>query len=468
MTEPFDLAVIGSGPGGYRAAVLAALRGLAVVIVERAEWGGCCLNRGCVPKKDWYHTARLLAAQRHFAGRGIQGTLTADLATAWQHQRKVVTTVRSSYQEYLKHLKVQTRQGQARFLDAQTLEVLTTRGAETIGARHIIIATGARAIIPPPFSAIPDRILTTDMLFDEPPPKGRRVAVIGSGVVATEMAYILRLLGHEITWLTRSNPLARLGFSPQARALLQDQLHQHGVVAHRVQTYAEVQVDEQDVVIVADAGQRFVVDWVLLGTGREPSTDGLGLERVGIACDADGFIRRDSQLRTAVPTIFAIGDVAGHWMTANHALADATIAVANILGEARTQDAVQVPMVVYSAAEMARVGLDDEAAEDAGFEPAVGFAAFETSPRALGQDEPEGFVRLLGDMDTGALLGGEIVGAEAGELIHLLTLAPDQATALAWLARGRWNHPARAEEILNATETLAAKWHLQERIFGPL
>jgi len=209
------------------------------------------------------------------------------------------------------------------------------------------------------------------------------------------------------------------------------------------------------------------VDWVLLGTGREPSTDGLDLERAGVVCDAHGFVERDSHLRTAAPNIYAIGDVAGHWMTANHALSDATIAVANILGEARIQDAIQVPMVVYSAVEMARVGLDDDAAEDAGFEPAVGFAAFETSPRALGQDEPEGFVRLLGDMDTGELLGGEIIGAEAGELIHLLTLAPDSATALAWLARGRWNHPTRAEEILNATETLAAKWNLQAQIFDP-
>jgi len=123
--------------------------------------------------------------------------------------------------------------------------------------------------------------------------------------------------------------------------------------------------------------------------------------------------------------------------------------------------------VVYSAVEMARLGLDEDTAEDEELEPAVGFAAFETSPRALGQDEPEGFVRLIGDMDSGALLGGEIIGGDAGELIHLLSLAPDRDTALAWLARGTWNHPARAEEVLNATETLASKWHLQDSIFGP-
>lgn len=466
MTERYDLAVIGSGPGGYRAAVLGALRGLEVVIIERAQWGGCCLNRGCVPKKDWYHSARLISAQRHFAGRGIQGQLVGDLGAAWTHQHEVVATVRSSYLDYLKHLKVQRRTGTARFLDPETLCIDSPEGSSTtLAARQVIVATGAEATVPEPFALSPGKVLSTDMLFAEPPPPGHRVAVIGSGVVATEMAFILQQLGRDVTWLTRSRPLARLGFSAQAHSVLMTQLADHGVVPQAIDAYREVRVGADGVEIRCAPDARFVVDWVLLGTGRTPFTAGLDLERAGIACDSRGFIQRDAQLRTAAPQVYAIGDVAGDWMTANHALSDATIAVANILGEARTQDGNHVPMVVYSAVEMARTGLDDDAAEDAGFEPAVGFAAFETSPRALGQDEPEGFVRLLGDMDTGALLGGEIIGAEAGELIHLLVLAPDRATALRWLARGTWNHPARAEEVLNATETLAAKWHLQSKIF---
>ena len=465
MNTPFDLAVIGSGPGGYRAAVLGALRGLRVVIIERGEWGGCCLNRGCVPKKDWYHSARMLAAQRHFAGRGIDGKLSGDLGRAWEHQHRVVGTVRDSYRGYLKHLKVESREGHARFLGPEAIEIEGANGLETVEARHSIIATGAAPIVPEPFVLQEERVLSTDMLFDRPPPPGRRVAVIGSGVIATEFAFILQMLGREVTWLTRSPPLSRLRFSPQALSTLRDQMAAQGIEARRVQRYESVVHENERMTITAD-GDRFEADWVLLGTGRKPFTEDLRLDRIGVTTDSKGFVQRSETLQTAALNVYAIGDVAGDWMTANHALSDATIAVENILGGNRRQDGRFVPMVVYSAVEMARLGLDEDTAEDEELEPAVGFAAFETSPRALGQDEPEGFVRLIGDMDSGALLGGEIIGSDAGELIHLLSLAPDRETALAWLARGPWNHPARAEEILNATETLASKWHLQDSIFG--
>lgn len=467
MSETFDLAIIGSGPGGYRAAVLGALRGLSVVIIEKGEWGGCCLNRGCVPKKDWYHTARLVGARHHFRGRGISGSLSADMAPAWDHQKGVVTRVRDSYLEYMKHLKIQARHGRARFRDPETLEIASEAGTETLRARHTIIATGASATIPEPFTAEPGRVLTTDMLFDNPPPAGERVAIIGSGVVATEFAYIFKLLGKQVTWLTRSKPLSGQKFSPQALGTLTEQLGEHGVEPVRVHGYAEVETCTDGVHITDSDGNTFDCDWVLLGTGRTPHTEGLNLEGIGVQTDRRGFVRRRPTLQTDVDHIYAIGDVATAWMTANHALADATIAVENIQnGNTREQDERFVPITIYSAVEMARLGMDEDDAEDEELEPAVGFAAFETSPRALGQDEPEGFVRLIGDMDSGALLGGEVIGSDAGELIHILSLAPDRETALAWIARGQWNHPARAEEFLNATETLASKWNLKSEIFG--
>ncbi|WP_018864829.1 NAD(P)/FAD-dependent oxidoreductase [Thioalkalivibrio sp. ARh3] len=467
MSETFDLAIIGSGPGGYRAAVLGALRGLNVVIVEKGDWGGCCLNRGCVPKKDWYHTARTVAAQRHFEGRGISGSLKADMDRAWDHQREVVTTVRDSYLGYMKHLKIQYRHGTARFRDAETLKVVTEDGSEALQARHTIIATGATATVPAPFAVEPGRVLTTDMLFDDTPPAGERVAIIGSGVVATEFAWIFHHLGKKVTWLSRSKPLSTQKFSPQALGTLKEQLAADGIEPVRVKGYDRAETSDNGVIITDADGNTFEVDWVLLGTGRTPHTEGLNLDAIGVKTDARGFVQRRPTLQTDVDNIYAIGDVASEWQTANHALADATIAVENIQnGNTREQDERFVPIAIYSAVEMARLGMDEDDAEDDELEPAVGFAAFETSPRALGQDEPEGFVRLIGDMDTGALLGGEVIGSDAGELIHILSLAPDRDTALAWLARGQWNHPARAEEFLNATETLASKWNLKSEIFG--
>ena len=147
MSEQYDIAIIGSGPGGYRAAILAALRGKSAVIIEKAQWGGCCLNRGCVPKKDWYHTARLVAANRLFAGRGIQGQLSADMDTAWDHQERIVATVQESYVDYMKRLKIATLEGHGRFLDATTIEVRKADGrTEAVHADHSIIATGGAVI----------------------------------------------------------------------------------------------------------------------------------------------------------------------------------------------------------------------------------------------------------------------------------------------------------------------------------
>ncbi len=205
---------------------------------------------------------------------------------------------------------------------------------------------------------------------------------------------------------------------------------------------------------------------MLFATGRRAHTADLGLENTAVVLDEKGFVQTDETLQTAEPGIYAIGDVVGPYMNANQALADATIVIDNILGAERQREPLWVPELVYSAVELARVGMDDEQAEDAGFEPAVGFAAFETSPRALGQDDTRGFVRLLADMDSGEVLGGEIVGHEAGELIALLAQGGDRDSLLRRIAQAPVNHPSRAEELLNATETLAARWGLGEFVFG--
>ncbi|WP_006788800.1 dihydrolipoyl dehydrogenase family protein [Thiorhodospira sibirica] len=464
----FDLLVIGSGPGGYRAAVLGALRGLTVALVEGGEWGGCCLNRGCVPKKTWYHTARLMRAQRHFAERGVQGQLRADFNAAWEHQQGVVERIRNSYVQYLQQLKITAFHGHAEFFDPHRVRVQRGSTHEEIRAAHFIIATGSTPTMPAPFKLVPGKIINTDGLFNNPPPSGRRIALIGAGVVAVELAFILTQLGLEVLWLSRSIPLKKQPFSDSARALLNQALAEQGVGARQNAVIAQVHWDDGGVRLHLEDGTVESVDWVCLATGRQPYTRGLGLERTAIERDAQGFIQRNAYLQTAHPHIYAIGDVASPWMSANHALADARVALHNLLHPQQRQaaDVRRIPLVVYSALEMACIGLNETQAEDLDYEPAVGFTAFSASPCALGQSAPEGFVRLLADLDTGRLLGGEIVGEQAGELIHLLSLAPDPNTALAYLAQGRYNHPARAEELLNATETLAHQWGLTPWIFG--
>lgn len=456
----YDLAIIGSGPGGYRAAVLATLRGLKVAIIEKGEWGGCCLNRGCVPKKDWHHTAKLIAASRGFAKRGIVGGLSADFSTAWQHQHEIVKIVRDSYVNYMKRLGITALTGHARLASRNSIVV----GGETIAARNIILATGSNPFVPPDY-VLSQRVLTSDDLFDRPPPPGKRVAIVGSGVIATEFAFILAMLGHDIAWFASNKPLSRSRFSEPALKLLAQAL-ERCELKPRLQRPAAIHAGANSVELEMAEGPRESVDWLLLASGRRPHTGNLGLETLAIELDDTGFIKTNAYLETSLPHIYAIGDVANPAMTANYALADAALAVENIIVARSVQrDNAAVPEVVYSAIELARIGMTEAEAEELNLEPALGFAAFESNPRALGQDASEGFVRLIADIDSGKLLGGEIAGDEAGELIHGLARKIGKQSALFELAHTFYNHPARSEELLNATETLAAKWGLQDRVF---
>ncbi len=458
-----DLLIIGSGPGGYRAATLAALRGLSVGIVEKGIWGGCCLNRGCVPKKTWYHTAKLLE-QKDYSERGILGNLSVDFPMAWQHQSQVVKTVRDSYLNYMKRLGVKQFAGVASFVDAETIQV-QGHDQERIQmqAKKFIIATGAKPFIPEPFVLHTDKIITSDELFSQLPPKGKDVAIIGSGVIATEMAYILHKLDLNIYWLTRSTPLHRLGLSDSAQDVLMQALQDADLIVEK-RSIKAYEIQHDHVLLHLNDETILTVDWVLLATGRRPVTEDLNLAAAGVDLDAQGFVKIDDYCQTTQPHIFAIGDVARPVMTANQALADAAQVIHNLFNVTAKAGAL-VPEVIYSAVEIAKIGLNEQQAEDAGLEPAIGFAAFEHSPAALGQGQSLGFVRLVADLDAGTLLGGEVVGDEAGELIHLLSLAPSADKALSWLAQGVFNHPARAEEFINACETLASKWGLSEKIW---
>ena len=451
----YDLIVIGSGPGGYRAAVLAAQRGLKVGIVEKAEWGGCGLNRGCIPKNAWHHSAKLIAASRGYTKRGIQGiqgALSGDLTQAWEHQKKMVKAVRDSYICTMKQLRIAGFAAQAAFVDAHSI---TLDGRDCLSSQHFIVATGSSTFVPKPFHLIENKVLTSDELFNQTPPIGKRVAIVGSGAVATEFSFILAMLGKEITWISQNPALAHSSFSPAALKLLMEKFKHYGIEPKVGSRPEAVEILPEGVKLILQGGAEAVVDWVLLGTGRRPHTSALNLDAAGVNTDSKGYIKVNEYLQTAQPNIYAIGDVANQRMSANQALADAQIAVANMLqAESRKQDRSAVPELVCSAVELGRVGLNG-AAENK--DPAIGLATFEHNPRALGQDAVDGYVRLVADAHSGVLLSGEATGPDAGELVHLIAQHYGQPNALQHLAQAYYSHPARAEEIFTAAAEIAAK-----------
>lgn len=418
--------------------MLAAQRGLSVAVVERGAWGGACLNRGCVPKKVWYHTACLAADASGFSARGLKGEITVDASEAWRHQRRVADEVRASYLDFLQRLGVARFDGAARLAANRCVEVNGAR----LAAGAIVIATGSRPRAAPALqSRVP--VLSTDALFEQPFPEGRRVALIGGGAVSVEMAFILPLLGFELTWHTRREPLAESRFSPAAKQRLAQALKSRGIVPRRL----------------GDGLPE--VDWVLAATGRAPNTEALGLELSEVQTDASGFIVVDDRQRTSAGNVFAIGDCANPAMTANHALTEADVAVTNILRPgAPYAKPAWVPTVLHTALELAQVGATEDELEEAGTEYAVGFSAFAVNPAALAEGAAEGYVRLLMGEGRGELLGCEIAGRQAGEMISLAGRDGRAGDLLARLRRVPFNHPGRAEAFLGAGEQLAGQWQL--------
>lgn len=465
MTQAFDIIIIGSGPGGYRAAVLGALRKLNVAIVEKHYWGGCCLNRGCVPKKAWHHTANMLNQMDKLQKTGLKGNLTADFDQAWQHQQATSEQVRDNYANYMKRLGIQTFQGHGSLESNNTVCITDGKQKQSISGEHIILATGSGPLLPEGIE-ISQRLISTDELFELNPPAGDEVALIGSGVIAVELAFILSKLGKNIHWYSRSPILKNSDFSEQAVKAL-SKAFSDASISLPDNGLPSKYIENNQVELVFENSVPKKVDWVLFATGRKPHTCKLGLEYTNILVDDNGFIKTNDFLQTAEKNIYAIGDVRSPLMTANQAIADATVAIENILyKESSTEQSTDVPQAIYSCIEMAKVGLNEDQAEDEDFEPATGFAAFESSPTALGQNDTEGFLRIIADMDSGKFLGGEIVGKNAGELIHLMALHKNTNTSLNQFAQMIINHPSRSEEIVNATETLANKWNMEEFVFG--
>ena len=472
MKTLYDIVISGSGPGGYRAAVLATLRKQKVAIIEKQDWGGCCLNRGCVPKKAWHNTAKILTKNHSLHEIGVSGTLKPDFNKAWQHQKNTVTTVRDSYLSYMKRLGIDFFEGHGKIVktdeqDHNTVLIdIIGQNERILNTKHIIIATGSSPNRLQPFDISSNLILNTDQLFDGLPPAGNEVAIIGGGVIAVEFAYILQALGKNIHWYSRSSMLSKTDFSDQSMRILKEKLQ--NISLNTIQSLPET-VSEIDGRIQLTFEHRALdktVDWVLLATGRTPYSSHLGIEDFDIELDEKGFIKTDQYRQTNAQNIYAIGDVRSHNMTANQAIADANVVIENIInGNHKSQDENWVPQSIYSVIEIAKIGLNEDQAEDLDYEPAVGFSAFESSPCAIGQHNTDGHIRIIGDMDSGEFLGGEVVGENAAELIQLMAMNKDTKTALHTFSQFSVNHPSRAEELVNASETLASKWGLSDFIF---
>jgi dihydrolipoamide dehydrogenase len=464
--ESFDLIVIGSGPGGYKTALGAAHQGARVALIEKAMPGGTCLNQGCIPKKTLLYLAGLIEDVNALNGRGLQGSVVGDFESAVRHKESVVGGIRKNFPVWLKRLGVRVFEGDAFVKGRRCVEVRPPEGKGR-DVRHlisdrIVIGTGGQ---PREISALPvdgRRILTSrDFMFHQKTLPDS-VLCVGGGAIGVELGYLVRQFGARVTIVERSPRLLDKPCIPErASAMLERKFDRLNVEIRKGVTVVASRQRDEGVEVELSDGTRSVYGLVLIAIGREPRTDGLGLERLGLDLDRNGFVATNEYLETS--------DVKMGPMTANAALHDAKIAAGNTLGSTPApRNYNRVPIVIDSALEIASVGLTEERAEHAGFEPDVARASFGGSAKARGRHDFEGVIEVVHDEETGQLLGGCIVGPEAGEQIHMLTAACQSPQGLWFLKDISYSHPSWCEELENAIDPYAAAFIQSGRdVFKP-
>jgi len=451
--DTYDLVVIGAGPGGYVCAFRAAQLGLGKIalIDKRATLGGTCLNVGCIPSKALLASSEHVAfAKNHAADHGLKiAGLTVDLPTMLKKKESVVAKMTGGLAALAKARKVEVITGAAQFLDAKTLTV----GERKLSARAIVIATGS-APVELPFLKFDGKtvISSTEALTLTEVPK--KLVVVGGGAIGLELGSVWARLGAEVTiveFLPQiGGPAADADVVRGYTRLLQAQ-------GLKIEVGAKVTGFKDGQLLAERDGKplAFAADKVLVSVGRRPFTDGLGLDKAGIALAPNGRIPVDAQLRTIVPHIRAIGDVVDGPMLAHKAEEDGAAVAEWIAGKAGHINWDLMPAIIYTEPELATVGLGEDAAKKAGRKVKVGKFNFAANARAHANDGADGFVKLIADAETDAILGAQILGKNAGELISEIVTHMEYSGSAEDLARTIHAHPTMGEAVKEAAAAVS-------------
>jgi len=443
-----DLVIVGAGSGGYEAGIHAYRRGMKVVLVELSPdtVGGNCLNKGCIPSKYMRHGAYLIDKFSKMKRWGILPRgYDIDFSRMKEERDSVVKTIRENFKKFAGRINLPIIYGRGILKDPQTVYV---EGAGvTIRTRYVLLATGSRPASVG--SLIPDRrcVLDTDQIWDlhRLP---RSVLIVGGGAVGVEFAYIFRKYGCDVTLVELKKRILPVDDIPEDSArYLGRKLRQVGVDLRVKTTVESWEETDKGVRVKLTDGSELEVDFILLAVGRRPNTEGLGLEEAGVEKDSRGFIRINEHAQTTVENIYACGDITSPLMLAHKAMYEGKVAVEHMLGGDWKRDERLIPKIVYSALEVASVGLTEEQAEDEGYEVSVGVSSFVVNPKAMDDGENEGFVRIVADEESGEILGTHVVGPCAGEIIHQMIHLMKARARVDFLAKSVFAHPSLSEAV---------------------
>lgn len=448
-----DTLVVGAGPGGYVAAIRAAQSGQKVTVVEKGDLGGVCLNIGCIPSKALIQAGHLTEHARGNEELGIKTeNVSVDFSKVQEWKSKVTNKLTSGVEGLLKGNKVDVVKGEVFFVDQNTVKVMDEKNSQTYTFNNCIIATGSSPIEIPSFK-FSDRVLdSTGALNLKEIPK--KMVVIGGGYIGTELGSAYANFGTEITILEGTKDILG-GFEKQMTQVVKKRLKKKDVTIITEAMAKGVEESKDGVKVTYESkGKEETVeaDYVLVTVGRRPNTDELGIEQVGIDVDDKGLIKIDKQCRTNKENIYAIGDIVEGLPLAHKASYEGKVAAEAISGEKSEIDYLGIPAVVFSDPELASVGYTEKGAKDAGYKAKASKFPFAANGRALSLNNSEGFLKLITREDDGLVIGAQIAGPNASDMIAELGLAIEAGMTAEDIALTIHAHPSLGEITMEAAE----------------
>lgn len=465
-----DVVVLGAGPAGYVCAIRLAQLGKKVTVIDKGEIGGVCLNVGCIPSKALIYAGTMFEKISHAADIGIEvsGGAKVNMPKLMSWKETVVKKLTGGVTGLLKANGCTVIKGEAKFTGPKSLQV----GSDTITFNQCVIATGSRPTPMKGFDVDQKKIWdSTGALAQEKIPGS--LLCIGGGYIGLELGTFYAKVGTKVT-VVEAGPQLLGMVDPDLTRVVAKGLTKRGVDVHTSTFVKGCKVTAKGVDVTLAEGsptgkeRTISVDAVLVTIGRTPNTENLALDKAGLKADAKGFLTVDAQRRTSVAGIYAIGDVAGQPMLAHKGSKEGIVAAEAIAGQKTIYDVRAMPAVIFTEPEVATVGYSDAEAKAAGFTTKVGQFPMAANGRALSVNEPDGFVKMIGDAKTGRLLGVHIVGVEASNLIAEAALAIEMGAHVEDLALTVHAHPTVPESLMEAAEaTLGHAIHIFQKKSSP-
>jgi dihydrolipoamide dehydrogenase len=447
-----DLAVLGGGPGGYVASIRASKMGLKTAVIERDYLGGVCLNCGCIPTKTLYHVAFILNEIKKAKDFGIDvSEPKLDFKKTMARKDQIVEMQRKGLQSHFKKNNIELIKGSGRIIARDRVAVRTLDSQEIeVEAKNIIIATGSSAANVKPFDLSEKGVMdNAGILSIKEIPKS--LLIIGGGVIGSEFANIFSSFGTKVTIIELLQRILSTEDEDVSKVIY-NVFRKKGIEIFTDKVIEKVEKSGDDFICTASGGNKITADKVLISVGRRPNSSGIGIEKAGVEVDQKGYIKVDSHLRTNVRGIYAVGDVIGGLQLAHVASEEGKIAAENIAGKNKEMDYSVVPWAVFTSPEIGTVGINEAQARKKNIKVCTGIFPFSSSGKAYISGETEGFIKVVTDSETGEILGAQMVGPRATELVHEIAVAMKGEILVDGLVSTIHAHPTFSESVLEAAE----------------